>query len=266
MQILRAGIDLEHFFRRLSGARQSVLLLDYDGVLAPFDEDREKAVPYPGVREILTALLEVPRTRVVMVSGRQVESLVRLLGLERAPEIWGAHGWEHRLPDGAEGMIPLDDRAASGLAEACAGLAAAGLLNRSERKRTSLAVHWRGLDPRAAQEMESTVRALWEPIGRATGLQPEEFDGGIELRTPGRDKGSVVQTILAEVEDDAVIAYLGDDRTDEAAFRVLAGRGLRLLVRPENRETDADLWLQPPAEMLAFLERWYEATATVRPC
>jgi trehalose-6-phosphatase len=63
------------------------------------------------------------------------------------------------------------------------------------------------------------------------------------------------------------VAYLGDDRTDEDAFKALAGRGLAVLVREELRPTAAAVWLRPPVELLDFLQRWMTAcpprTATV---
>ncbi|RPJ43124.1 MAG: hypothetical protein EHM19_09270 [Candidatus Latescibacterota bacterium] len=96
-------------------------------------------------------------------------------------------------------------------------------------------------------------------IARSSGLELRSFDGGIELLGRGRDKGSAVRTVLAEEGADAAVAYLGDDLTDEDAFRALAGRGLRALVRAELRPSEADVWIRPPGELLAFLDRWLRA-------
>jgi trehalose-6-phosphatase len=55
------------------------------------------------------------------------------------------------------------------------------------------------------------------------------------------------------------VAFLGDDLSDEAAFRAvrrIGKRGLSVLVRREFRETAAEIWLRPPGELLIFLERW----------
>lgn len=58
------------------------------------------------------------------------------------------------------------------------------------------------------------------------------------------------------MEPSAAIAYLGDDLTDEDAFQALDTRGLRVLVRDALRPTAADIWLQPPDELLDFLRSW----------
>jgi trehalose-6-phosphatase len=65
--------------------------------------------------------------------------------------------------------------------------------------------------------------------------------------------------VLSETAGDGAIAYLGDDLTDEDAFAAVKPRGLAVLVRPELRETEADVWLQPPRELVAFLKRWRAA-------
>ncbi|NIP26121.1 MAG: trehalose-phosphatase, partial [Phycisphaerae bacterium] len=75
----------------------------------------------------------------------------------------------------------------------------------------------------------------------------------LELRVPGRDKGDAVGTILAEMNQDAVTAYLGDDLTDEDAFKAIKGKGIGILVREELRSTAADVWIRPPEELLTFL-------------
>ena len=87
-----------------------------------------------------------------------------------------------------------------------------------------------------------------------------EFDGGIELRVSEWSKGTAVRTVLEELTPNAAVAYLGDDTTDEDAFRALKGRGLTVLVREEARASDADIWLQPPGGLVTFLQGWIRET------
>jgi trehalose-6-phosphatase len=68
-----------------------------------------------------------------------------------------------------------------------------------------------------------------------------------------------VEAILQEAGAGGPVAFLGDDLTDEAAFRVVnstKGSHLSVLVRRAWRETAADIWLRPPDELRKFLDRW----------
>jgi trehalose-phosphatase len=127
-----------------------------------------------------------------------------------------------------------------------------------ESKPAAVAAHVRGIPEGEARQLLDEVRAAWGPLVQARGLELLEFDGGVELRVTGRNKGSVVQEVLAEEPADAAVAYLGDDHTDEDAFRALEGRGLAVLVREELRPTAAQLWIRPD-QLLDFLGRWRSA-------
>ncbi|MFH1679015.1 MAG: trehalose-phosphatase, partial [Candidatus Eisenbacteria bacterium] len=260
MQVLRTSTDPDAFFSSLRRAARRVLFLDYDGTLAPFRVERGEAVPYEGLRPRLRTLIGSGRSRVVVVSGRWTRDVLPLLGLPQTPEIWGCHGWERlRPPDPAEiGFI--GEEAVRGLVEADEWAQKEGLQRRCERKPASVAVHWRGLPPDEVGVLKDKVLSRWKRISAKAGLSTHAFDGGLELRAPGRDKGTAVRTVLSEEPAGSPAAYLGDDRTDEDAFLALEGRGLRVLVREELRPTEADLWLRPPGELLAFLDRWIDAT------
>ncbi|MBN1825862.1 MAG: trehalose-phosphatase [Candidatus Eisenbacteria bacterium] len=259
MRVLNDRTDPDEFFGRLAAAARSVLLLDYDGTLAPFRVERELAVPYPGVRDLLRDLLRLKRCRVVLVTGRWSEHVLPLLGLERPPEIWASHGWERRFPDGRVELAPLEEPTVMGLAQADDWAIAERLQDRIERKPAGLALHWRGLPPDRVEDLRARAVEAWTRFAAGNELLIAEFDGGVELRAGGRTKGFAVDTVISEVEDDVPSAYLGDDWTDEDAFRALEGRGLRVLVREELRPTAADLWIRPPGELLEFLGRWIDA-------
>lgn len=259
MEILDGELDLDAFFARLAASPRRVLLLDYDGTLAPFREERGAAVPYPGVREAIGALDAAGHTRVVIISGRAVADLIPLLGVEPAPEVWGCHGWERRLADGTYSVGDIGDQARDALERGERALREHGLAPRTERKPVSVALHFRGLARVAVDELRRTVAAEWSGVVRSGGLEVHEFDGGLELRVPGVDKGAAVETVLSEteIEGPAAAAYLGDDLTDEDAFRAIRGRGLSVLVRHALRPTAAQLWLRPPDELLEFLRGWH---------
>jgi trehalose-phosphatase len=107
-----------------------------------------------------------------------------------------------------------------------------------------------------ANDLRDRVMLGWRPIAEHSGLDLLEFDGGIEVRASEADKGEAVRTFLSEIAPSVPVAYLGDDTTDESAFLAMRGRGISVLVRPTWRETAAQFWLQPPHELLDFLELW----------
>ena len=250
----------EPFYRVLEAATARVLMLDYDGTLSPFRTERSQATPYPGVPEALSAIVASGATRLVIVTGRALAELAPLLGVNPLPEVFASHGWERRTRDGRQEHSPLPHRMKQGLAEAARGARAAGLGARIEVKPAGVALHWRGLAPEEAEAVKSQGEAIWKSIAASSGLRLDEFDGGLELRAAGGDKGTAVRTILAESPPGAAVAYLGDDLTDEDAFKALPPNGLGVLVRARARPTTARAWLRPPDELLAFLHRWASVT------
>src|ERR1700753_4464505 len=92
--------EVENLQQSLRLASRSLLMLDYDGTLAPFHEDRFQARVYPGVAERLLALSGLPRVHLVLVSGRSARELKALLPADLQVDIWGSHGWEHLFANG----------------------------------------------------------------------------------------------------------------------------------------------------------------------
>jgi trehalose-phosphatase len=251
--------QIEPFLNAVAQAPASTLLLDYDGTLAPFCLDRRQAFPYAGVVPLLQEIIDNGRTRVVVITGRNAREVVPLLAVHPSPEVWGCHGLERLRRNGIDETPPIDERVLEALAEADRWLRYQGLQDRLELKTAAIAIHWRGLDEATAAEHRSKVLLGWFPIAQNTPMELLEFDGGIEMRMPGRDKGDAVRTILKEIGPEVPVAYLGDDLTDERAFLALGTLGLSVLVRPEWRETAAALWIRPPEGLLEFLTRWLRA-------
>jgi trehalose-phosphatase len=256
MQILTKGTDLTAFLESLECSEERLLMLDYDGTLSPYHIERDKAVPYAGIREILAEVLSAADCRTVIVSGRSINDLLSLLGIESGIEIWGCHGWERISPTGDYTGPDLDDDQKAALGEAAESATSEGLGERLEVKTACVAIHWRGLGEIETAELVRTIGRKWQVIAEKTKMELHEFNGGMEMRPGGMDKGMVVNRLLSESGGPA--AYLGDDLTDEDAFRAISGRGIGILVGPELRETAADVWLAPPEELIWFLERWVE--------
>lgn len=258
MEILNPEVSLETFFALLRRTPNRLLMLDFDGTLAPFHPERMAARPYPGVAERLEAIIEGGKSRVMIISGRTIADLKKLLSLKRLPELWGCHGAEHQLPGGEVEIAGISDNARETLEAAREWSERLGIGDNVEVKAASVAFHWRSLPQGEAAKLKQAVQEEWSKVAESAEVALHEFDGGLELRVIGIDKGGVVREVVTKMSDDSLAAYLGDDRTDEDAFEMLAGQGLSVLVRPDLRPTVADFWIKPPEELVWFLDRWLE--------
>lgn len=257
---------LSEFFITFTSQPKPLLLLDYDGTLAPFRVDRAKARPYTGVREALAKIQNAGRTRIVVISGRPAVEISSLLRgyppvLHEPVEIWGLHGAERLHPDGRRELEETPGPIQKRLEELREYLRHNNLGGEFEDKPNAAVMHWRGASPRTAKFIESRTREIFEPLGKLDGFTLLEFDGGLELRA-GRDKGAAVETLMREMPEGTPVAYVGDDLTDEAAFAAvnrLSSPHLSVLMRTEPRPTQAMVWLRPPSGVRGFLKMWNKA-------
>lgn len=247
---------LERFFSELSAKKKCLFLLDYDGTLAPLLADRSQAFPYEGVKERLQDLSECKNYRMVIISGRSLEDLERFLkSIDPRPELWGSHGLEHLNQSGQRKCEPVDPSIQEGLQKALEACLLYFPSQRCEIKPFGIAFHWRGIDEKAREKIKQVILPDWEKITQAYPLHIYQFDGGLELKPRDRNKGDVVKELLQNTPSDVPVVYMGDDQTDEDAFKVLGERGLKVLVRKEFRPTLADVHLVPPEELLTFFDR-----------
>ncbi len=262
-----AAEKLDAFFAAFAGGGEPLLLVDYDGTLASFRVNRFVARPWAGVRALLKLIQNQGKTRMAVITGRPAAEIAPLLGLDRPVEVWGLHGAERLHPDGRRELSLAPPATQAKLEELKEQLRRDALGGLFEDKANGAVMHWRGHARSRQLLIERRTRALFEPLVRLEGLALLEFELGLELRA-GRDKGGAVETILAETraagQSLGPVAYLGDDLTDEAAFRVgnaLDGPHISVLVRRTLRETEADVWLRPPGELREFLGSWLTANS-----
>ncbi|HYR87395.1 MAG TPA: trehalose-phosphatase [Terriglobia bacterium] len=244
------------FFDEVAAAKNRVLLLDYDGTIAPFCANRHHAFPYPNVPELLHRIMTGCATRLIVVSGRAAREVPPLLGLTPGPETWGSCGLERLDRSGRCVETELSEDAFQVLARAETCLEREGLQDLIEVKVAGVAVHWRGRWPAEILKIKAAAYRVLEPLALESGLILSEFDEGVEIRLRSANKGEALQRLLYELDSDVPVAYVGDDASDEDAFRVLNGRGLTVLVSPKHRFTAAQMWLRPPDELLRFLMDW----------
>ncbi len=257
---------LDDFFQTFSKEHSPLLLLDYDGTLAPFRVDRTKARPWTGVREAIGRIQRQGRTRIVVITGRPAKEIGPLLRgnppvLDQPVEVWGLHGAERLYPDGRRELEQAPPETQKKLDELREHMRHNNLGGQFEDKPNAAVMHWRGASPRTAKFIETRTRELFEPLSKLPGLTLLPFEGGLELRV-GRDKGGAIAALATEAKPGTPVTFVGDDLTDEAGFRAInqiEGPHLSVLMRPDLRETAADVWLRPPSELRAFLKKWYRA-------
>ena len=264
----RAGAGLESiprlFWKRVAGAESRLLMLDYDGTLAPFRVERLEAIPLAGSIDLLRSIASSTATTVAIVSGRPVVELESLVAPLEVVLV-GEHGWEERGRRGKTVRHPLPPKTEQGLRAAAAAVIEAGLGEHLERKRTSLMIHTRGLTSARAAAARDACERLWAPIADSSELALVPVNGGSELRAKGRDKGTAVRGLLESAPPGALPVYLGDDETDEDAFREIRERGFGFRVGEDDRATLAWRRLRSWRDVPGFLRRWSSTVEGVDP-
>ncbi|OYD17182.1 bifunctional alpha,alpha-trehalose-phosphate synthase (UDP-forming)/trehalose-phosphatase [candidate division WOR-3 bacterium JGI_Cruoil_03_44_89] len=201
------------------GSRR-LLLLDYDGTLIPFAEKPEKARPRRKILELLRLFTREARNEVVIVSGRDRETLNKWFGglnlalsaehgvwIKEKDGIWEIiehlrNNWKEEIRPVLESYV---DRTPGSFLE---------------EKEFSLVWHYRKVDPELASVR---VGELEDDIGHYTvNLNLGVLKGSkvIEIKNVGINKGSAALHWISEGNWDFILA-IGDDRTDEDVFEVL---------------------------------------------
>jgi alpha,alpha-trehalase len=240
--------------RERLGGRTVAAFLDYDGTLTPIVEDHTQAFLAEDMRESVAGLAQ--RCTVGIISGRDLADLKDLVGLDRLVYA-GSHGFDIEAPGrGRETLqkgkefLPDLDAAEKALRDALQDIEGHAV----ERKRFAIAVHYRrvaGQDVGAVEDAVDEVIAQHDNLRKGHGKKVFQVQPRIDW-----NKGKAVRWLLERLEldrPDVLPVYVGDDITDEDAFRALSGWGLGIAVGDEDRRTAADFSLASPDEVQDFL-------------
>ncbi len=212
-------------------AERRLLLLDYDGTLSPFFERPEDARPGDEVLRLLERLAEDPKNEVVLISGRDKDTLDEWFGVLRLSFV-AEHGvwikekeWEmiEPLTNDWKGEIQP-------ILELCVDRTPGSFI---EEKEFSIVWHYRKANPELgtirARELVSELVSLTSNLN----LQVLEGSKVIEVKNIGINKGRAALGWIGKEEWDFIMA-IGDDSTDEDMFDVLPETAYSIKVGPAS--------------------------------
>jgi len=239
--------------RKAAGAEQLLLLSDFDGTLAPIVPNASRAEISPATRQLLRALRRCRGVCAGVVSGRALSWLRKRVGVAGLVYV-GNHGMEIDGP-GLRFVHPLARRHVASLRQlarqlrlALRGIPGVWI----EAKRLTLSVHWRAVAPHDAPAFHRRAKVVLIPWVSAGRIRLTTGKRVIEIRPPiDWDKGKAVEWLIARYG--GCPWYLGDDETDEAAFRAVNRHdGVSILIG--HRAATAARWrLSTPAEATRLL-------------
>ena len=244
--------ELRNAIRHLAESSTLLVASDYDGTIAPIVSDPAQALPDRRAVVALRALAELPQTHVAIISGRSLENLAAFLPGIDGVHLVGSHGSEFDTGFAADispskrALLDSIRQKLSKIADQAPGLT-------TEEKPASICLHFRNATREAAHAATEAVRN-----GPATepGVHCMFGKMVIELAVVEADKGNAVEYLRRRVGA-ARCVFIGDDVTDENAFRSLSGPDVGIKVG--EGETLASLRLPGQEDVARFLALLVEA-------
>ncbi|RDH78615.1 trehalose-phosphatase [Mycolicibacterium moriokaense] len=235
--------NLQRALDGLAAVPRLLVACDFDGTLAPIVNDPADARPLPTAAEALVDLAALPATDVALISGRALRVLRQLSAMPTEVHLVGSHGAEfdsgfaHRID---ESLLARITHELNDIASGRPGVTV-------ETKPASVAMHVRNASPDDGDAALHAARSA----ARAWDAELTEGKAVLEFAVISTDKGEAID-ILRERHDASAVAYLGDDVTDEKAFRRL--RGSDVGVKVGDGETLAGYRVGSPEDVADVLD------------
>jgi trehalose 6-phosphate phosphatase len=238
--------DLADLTQRLRSATRVILLLDLDGTLVPLRSRPAQVSLDSRTRQLLAQLARDPNVDLWIISGRRLADLRGIVGLKEV-KCLGLHGCEGRdyraLPPC---KLRLSQRVRKLFENSLAGLPSVWI----EHKGPIFVVHYRGAPADSVRNAKRIVGELMERFQADLRLMPGKKIWEILPKEFPR-KGDAAAAIAAQQPAGSAVIYMGDDVTDESAFKALPDAITVRVGRPA--QTAARFRLRNPAEVLRFL-------------
>ena len=246
----------EQFWSELEAAGNRLLMIDYDGTIAPFRINQKLAYPYPGTIELLRNILRNKRNRVAIISGRSLSELKDFIRIEGI-HLFGSYGLEEEL-NGFQESYRISGEEKEILEQGRLRVEKEGINGRIEEKPYSIAFHVRGI--KNGNLLIGRVKQVWKPLEKPGSISVVPFNGGVEL-TIGHTKDFAVEKLLRSVPSDSFSVYIGDDDPDEPAFVAVNQYGWAIKIGKTKKPTAARLFLKDSQEFFSFLKCWLEISS-----
>jgi len=241
--------------RQLSG-KHLLLLLDYDGTLTPIKNTPEQAFMSERVKVLLRKLSYRPHTTIGIVSGRDFNDLKKKIGLKNL-----IYASNHGFKIQGRGMRFETKVPALTLKELnafCMDIARKihnikGAL--VEKKRFSFVLHYRLVNAKDLVQLKELFYKSFKGY-KDHGFRLKAGKKIIEVLPPiAWNKGEAVRYILRKIpkHDKVTTIYIGDDKTDEDAYKVLSGKNITVKVGKDSVSC-AKYYLSAPDKVYEFLD------------
>jgi trehalose 6-phosphate phosphatase len=235
---------------KIRNAPKIALFLDFDGTLAPIAPRPEDAEIPAVTRRQLRRVLRSSRVHVTLISGRRRPDLIKRAGIE-GPIFLGLYGWEREAGQSGSGAAERTiERAYKLLLPELETVSGVWIENKS----LSLAIHFKDASMSDRRKAEARVlRALRALLRRELRIERNLRDWEVLPCACGDKAAGVRRELSRNGTRDALPIYIGDDVSDEAAFRALK-QGVTVRVGPPDA-TSAEYFIQSPEDVGAVLER-----------
>jgi trehalose-phosphatase len=239
--------------------RPLLFLLDYDGTLTDFKNDPKHSRISPSNRALLYRLHK--KHPVVIVTGRYVDSLIRLSGLKKF-SIIGTHGFEARNLPGHMRFASLSQekryhQEAAAIWKAVKNLHRAYPGIHIEEKPFSSTLHYRGanLSPKKINKLEKEFIQLCRKSVTAGLWSFQSGKSMVEVMPKGFSKGTSVRKILKQFPNHLVVSA-GDDIADISVFKAIGKKGLKIAVGNRIPRKHYDVKFESPQQFTAWLKKF----------
>ncbi|MDD3087455.1 MAG: trehalose-phosphatase [Candidatus Omnitrophica bacterium] len=258
---------MEHLFRNWDKLKDRVrgsylfLFLDYDGTLSPIVSTPDKAVIPLAARNLLKEISQNSNCKIAIISGRSLADIRNRVGIKEIVYS-GNHGLELKGP-----KIKYNQTVSADYKKVLSKIRAELELKLKdidgaiiEDKGLALAVHFRLAGKKNSDLIKAVFRevVLIPSVAKKIKIRcgKKVLEAGLPIEW---DKGKIVLWLLSRqkfiMKDKNVTAiYIGDDTTDEDAFRALKKEGITVFVGG-NKPSSAQYYLNNSKEVYDFLGR-----------